>query len=163
MESKVNRPSRLLAELREAMGSTTDECDMCQLMNKIVCDHLTEAEYASLKATKRTVGTERTRDGILCVFECGHVYDAGRQVQRTTRGLKEKTNGFCPDCWRHIASGGRRMRPGRNGGKRRPSNGKSKPKQIPLRRPVDTMRPPRPRGKFRVWRIRGPMVGRAPV
>ncbi|KAH8160807.1 hypothetical protein CIB48_g7431 [Xylaria polymorpha] len=164
MESKVNRPSRLLAELRAATGSNADECDMCLIMNKIVCDHLTQADYASLKATKRTVATERARGDILRVFSCGHVYDALRPVRCTTRGPKEKTHGFCPDCWRHIASEGRRKRPARDRGKRRPSDGRYKPKEILRRRlGADTTRPSRFGGQFRVWRVRGPMVGKVPV
>ncbi|KAI0469212.1 hypothetical protein F4859DRAFT_137541 [Xylaria cf. heliscus] len=146
----------LLSELRALTGSNdAEECEICELQHRIVCEHLTNAQYASLKAGKRTVATERAR-GTLRVFECGHVYDALRLVRRSTRGPKEKTKGFCPDCWRYIYSSGRRMRPAPDVGKRRRSNGS-------YRSRVDTTRYKRLRGKFRVWRIRGPMIGQVEV
>ncbi|KAI0968078.1 hypothetical protein F4678DRAFT_464981 [Xylaria arbuscula] len=49
----------LLAKLRAATPSNSvEDCELCQLQNKIVCDHLTAEQYASLKTTKRTLATE---------------------------------------------------------------------------------------------------------
>ncbi|KAI8948214.1 hypothetical protein F4801DRAFT_581636 [Xylaria longipes] len=157
MERNLKKSRGLLAVLRAETGSNdAEECEMCELLHRITCAHLTKAQYASLKATKRTVASERARGGdMLRVFECGHVYDALRRVRRSTRGPKEKTEGFCAECWRYIASDGRRMRLDRDRGKRR-SNGS-------YRSTVDTTRHRRLRGRFRVWRIRGPMVGKTQV
>ncbi|KAI1175001.1 hypothetical protein F4777DRAFT_598854 [Nemania sp. FL0916] len=59
----------LLASLRAASSSNAAEvCDTCQLQHKIVCTHLTEEQYSSLKATKRPTlasGREKDRMSIL--------------------------------------------------------------------------------------------------
>ncbi|KAI1754855.1 hypothetical protein F4782DRAFT_463607 [Xylaria castorea] len=158
MGNNVYKSARLLAELRAGTDSNDiEECEVCQLQHRIVCAHLTETQYASLTAGKRTVAVERARSDILRVFECGHVYDdALRRVRGSTRGPKEKTKGFCGECWRFIASDGRGMRLDRERGKHRRPNGSYRSK-------VDTTRYKRLRGKFRVWKIRGPMVGKAQV
>ncbi|KAI0855629.1 hypothetical protein F4860DRAFT_452464 [Xylaria cubensis] len=156
MKSEAYKSAHLLAELRSATDSNNiEECEICQLQNRIVCTHLTETQYASLKAAKRTIASERARGNKLRVFECGHVYHNLYSVRRSTPGPKEKTKGICDECWRYIASDGRRMRIGRDRNKRRP-NGLYRSK-------VDTTRHKRLRGRFRVWKIRGPMIGKLQV
>ncbi|KAI0550357.1 hypothetical protein F4679DRAFT_208574 [Xylaria curta] len=153
MKSEAYKSAHLLAELRSATDTNdVEECEICQIQNRIVCVHLTDAQYASLKAGKRTVATERARGNKLRVFECGHVYENLYSVRRSTPGPKEKTKGFCDECWRYLASDGRRMRVGRDRSRRRLN--------VSFRSTVDTTRRQRLRGRFRVWRIRGPMIGR---
>ncbi|KAI0869293.1 hypothetical protein GGS24DRAFT_166829 [Hypoxylon argillaceum] len=155
MGSKVYNSEALLAGLRAATGSTeADECEMCNIQHRVVCHHLTVEQYASLKTTKRTLDTERH---VLRVFECGHVYRGLRRAWRNIGGPKVKTEGFCSECWRWIASDRRRVRLDHAGKVRSTS------KEPMSRSRVDTTRYKRLRGKFKVWRLRGPMVGRRQV
>ncbi|KAI1736451.1 hypothetical protein F4680DRAFT_261526 [Xylaria scruposa] len=171
MNGQAYKSAYLLAELRSATDTNSvEKCEICQLHNRIVCVHSTDAQYASLKAKKRTVATEHASGNKLRVFECGHVYDNLNSVRRSTPGPKEKTKGFCDECWRYLASDGRRMRAGRDRSRRRVNNS-YKPKVDTIRRrlnssfqsTVDTTPRQRLRGKFKVWKVRGLMIGTVQV
>ncbi|GAW25392.1 hypothetical protein SAMD00023353_0503360 [Rosellinia necatrix] len=166
------KSERLLAELRAAASSDSDsvqDCEVCQLLHKTVCNHLTAEQYASLKAKKVATATGES-DAVYRVFECGHLYKGLRRMDYDIQvrrywlprlplshhfpGPKEQTKGFCSDCWKYIASDGRRV--GSKGGRRRP------PKRL-HRLKVDTTRNKRPRGTVRLWSIRGPLIGTTAV
>ncbi|KAI1295926.1 hypothetical protein F5Y03DRAFT_410367 [Xylaria venustula] len=145
----------LLAELRAAIPSNSVESyEVCQLQNKIVCDHLTTEQYASLKATKRTLTAETDN---YRVYECGHVYRALCRVAHVYLGPKEKTAGLCSQCWRYLTTDGKRIRLDHRG-KRRPKNPNAKLRS----RNIDTRPRPR-RGPYRIWRVRGHMMGERKV
>ncbi|KAI0113640.1 hypothetical protein GGR51DRAFT_556788 [Nemania sp. FL0031] len=111
MTSQDYGSEAILAELRAAVSSNSaEECGMCLLLNKIECSHLTAEQYASLKATKRSMAAEGEEGFPLRVFECGHVYRGNRRAWRNISGPKIKTGGMCSQCWRQIGSGGRRVR-----------------------------------------------------
>ncbi|KAI0907350.1 hypothetical protein F4823DRAFT_23894 [Ustulina deusta] len=154
MASSAYKSEGLLAALRAATASNSAEnCEVCQLQNKIVCDHLTAQQYASLKATKRTLATE---GDAFRVFECGDVYHALRRISCIYRGPKEKTKGLCNECWRYIVSNGKRRRVDHVGKRRNQSNARYRSK-------VDDTGYVRLRGKYRIWSMRGPMIGRRQI
>ncbi|KAI0403440.1 hypothetical protein F4802DRAFT_289364 [Xylaria palmicola] len=110
---------------------------------------MTGQQYAALKAARRTAAGTRERDYVLRVFECGHLADALGRVRWRTPGPREKVRGLCGDCWRHIASDGRR-RPGY-----RPGRGSRRLNES-SRSMVDDKRYKRLRGRFTVGSILGP-------
>jgi hypothetical protein len=153
MAKAAYRSDILLAELRATASSSStpaSECGTCQLQHRVVCTHLTEEQYASLKATKRAIAHQGENKS-LHLYECGHVYRDLCRIGRDARGPKQRTKGLCTECWRYVASDGRRMCVDHERGYSRPSYVSHKSK-------ADDTRYKRRRGKFRVWRIRGPMV-----
>ncbi|KAI1275931.1 hypothetical protein F5Y07DRAFT_162209 [Xylaria sp. FL0933] len=118
MADNTYRSEALLAELRAAIPSNSvKDCEVCLLQNRIACVHLTDQQYASLKAGKRTLASE---GDVYRTFECGHLYHALRRVTRTYGAPTVETEGMCGECWRYIASNGKRRRIDVVGKRRRP-------------------------------------------
>ncbi|KAI0424957.1 hypothetical protein F5Y09DRAFT_352828 [Xylaria sp. FL1042] len=107
MANNTYRSGALLASLRADIPSNpVENCEMCLLQNRIVCVHLTARQYASLKAGKRKLATEGE---VYRIFECGHVCHALRRVALPHGAPTVKTKGLCSECWRYIASNGKRV------------------------------------------------------
>ncbi|KAI2631787.1 hypothetical protein GGS21DRAFT_161371 [Xylaria nigripes] len=101
------KSAALLAPPRPA--TSANDRRLSRLHKRTVCCHRGLAQYARLKASKRTVDNDRKQNIMLRVFECGHVYKWLWRIGRHTRGRKEKTKGICGECWRYMATDGRRM------------------------------------------------------
>lgn len=161
MSEQPYRSEALLAELRAATSSkAAEECDICQLQNNIVCVHLTEDQYASLKARKRSIADDRRKGIELRVFDCGHVYRSLSRAWLDIDRPRTKTKGLCSECWRYITTNGRRVRLDSVGEVRRRPRPKRKSKSKTLHKSGVGPRPSRPIGEYQHWRVRGPMVGK---
>ncbi|KAI1826844.1 hypothetical protein F4861DRAFT_17625 [Xylaria intraflava] len=97
-----------LAELRAARSALARARETPRPQKKTVRFDLDEAQCAGLKAARRTPDSKGKQDVVLRVFECGHVYENLSRVSRDIRGQKEMERGLCGECWRFIASDGRR-------------------------------------------------------
>ncbi|KAI1165946.1 hypothetical protein F5B18DRAFT_649341 [Nemania serpens] len=107
MSEQPYRSEALLAELRAATSSkAAEECDICQLQNNIVCVHLTEDQYASLKARKRSIADDRRKGIELRVFDCGHVYRSLSRAWLDIDRPRTKTKGLCT-LGKYVAGLGR--------------------------------------------------------
>ncbi|KAI1110664.1 hypothetical protein F5Y14DRAFT_465373 [Nemania sp. NC0429] len=166
MKNQAYKSEVLLAQLRAARPSNAvEECEMCELQHKIVCEHLTEDQYALLKARKRRVSNDRKKGIELRVFQCGHVYRFHRRAWLDIdRTKKTKTRDLCSECWRYIATDGRRVCL-ETVGKVRPRRQRTRKPELDstsktsLSLPVPKRRRARYVGEFKYWRVRGPMVG----
>lgn len=152
-DSTAKLESLLHALRAEDPSNSVANCDVCQLMGRIVCPHLSEEQYALLKAGKRKLETE---NDIFRVYECGCVWRAGYRCVMTHRGPKETGKGLCAACWRCTATDGRRMRLQVVGERR--YQGKAR-----YRARADDSKRRRQAGTMRRWRVRGWMIGKVQI
>ncbi|KAI0010521.1 hypothetical protein F4779DRAFT_616490 [Xylariaceae sp. FL0662B] len=139
-------------ESERAPTRSDESCPQCEILHGLECTHLTAQQIASLRpAYKNRQGDDGDATATIQIYECGHAYRNHRRVSHRAEGTRNHKNGFCWECWNRIVWGRTRM--GRSWGATRPRN-------IARKSTVDTPKTTRPSGKVKVWRVRGPMVGK---